>query len=72
MCKSVVALAPDAYYLFKLRKLKQNFAVHSSKLPTGMITYWLIGRKAEAELTTVVSIQHPDTVTNGSGLNTRR
>jgi hypothetical protein len=43
----------------------------SPKLPIGLITYWLVGRKMEAELTTVVTAGD-DTVTNGSTLTNRK
>jgi hypothetical protein len=46
----------------------------SPKLPIGMVTYWLLGRKIEGELSTVVTAQNNDerdTVTNGSTMTRR-
>jgi hypothetical protein len=50
------------------------FFSHSPKLPTGMVSYWLVGRKVEGDMTTVVSAatDHPDTATNGSSFTFRR
>ena len=52
--------------------MNENFAIRSPKLPTGMITYWLIGRKAEGELTSVVTTDHQGAVSKGSSITQRR
>jgi len=44
----------------------------SPKLPAGMVTYWLIGRKIEGEVSTVAGGEEKDTVTNGSTVTTRK
>ena len=41
----------------------------SPKLPTGMVTYWLLGRRIDGELTTLATMatcEDKDTITNGS------
>ncbi len=45
----------------------------SPKLPVGMVTYWLIGRKVEGEVSTIGGGgEEKDTVTNGSTMTTRK